>query len=172
MEFNKIFASIILSLLIITSARIIAKSAFEVEPLEKNAYVVQGVEAAPGAEATAVKEAPLPDIKTLLAGASSENGEKISQKCAACHTLNKGGNTKVGPNLYGIVGNKKGHIDGFAYCQTIQDLHSKGETWSEEDLNHFLYSPRSFISGTKMGFTGLKDNKERADLIAYLKTLK
>ena len=90
--------------------------------------------------------------------------------CAACHTLGKGEPARIGPNLFGIVGNHHAHMAGFAYSDAMQAL-SK-ETWDTKHLNHFLWNPRKTIPGTKMTFAGLKKAQDRADVIKYLETLK
>lgn len=92
-------------------------------------------------------------------------------KCKACHTFDKGGKNMIGPNLFGIFGNHITHLDGFAYSAAF--LEKKGKVvWNEENLAHFLESPKGFVPGTKMAFPGLKNPQDRADVLAYLKTLK
>jgi len=107
------------------------------------------------------------DLGTLLAAASPEKGEKVFGKCKACHTIEQGGKNAVGPNLYNVVGNHKAHMDGFAYSPGMTERH--GETWSYENLNAFLTSPKDYIAGTKMSFPGLKDPEDRANVIAFLR---
>lgn len=90
-------------------------------------------------------------------------------KCKACHTFDKGGKNMIGPNLYGIFGNHIMHLDGFAYSTAFQD--KKGLMWNEENLAKFLENPKALVPGTKMAFPGLKNPQDRADVLAYLKTL-
>ena len=107
------------------------------------------------------------DLGTLLAAATPEKGEKVFGKCKACHTIEQGGKNAVGPNLYNVVGGPKAHMQGFAYSESLAARH--GETWSYENLNAFLTSPKDYVAGTKMSFPGLKDPVDRANVIDFLK---
>jgi cytochrome c len=102
----------------------------------------------------------------MLADADIEKGAKISKACAACHSFEKGGPTKQGPNLWGVVGNIKGHVNSFSYSD---DLLAKGGNWDYDSLNNFLEKPKKYINGTKMNFAGLRKAKDRAAVIAWLR---
>jgi cytochrome c len=113
--------------------------------------------------------APVEPIEPLLANANPDRGKDAAKKCAACHTFGKGEPNKIGPNLYGIVNNKHAHRDDFQYSQAIKS--KQGQPWSYEELNKFLAKPQAYAPGTKMTFAGVPKPQERADIIAYLRTL-
>jgi cytochrome c len=120
-----------------------------------------------GTQVAAVQEAAvLEPVAPLLAAADVAAGEKAFKRCGTCHTVEKGGANKVGPNLYNVVGGQKGHISGFAYSDAIKAM---GGEWSYADLNAFLAKPKDFLPGTKMTFAGIKSVQDRANLIAYLR---
>jgi cytochrome c len=123
----------------------------------------------PPATAAAADAGPA-DITELLKTAAVADGQKIAKACVACHSFGKGEPNKVGPNLFGIVGAKHAHADGFAYSAVMKEMHDKD--WTEDELNHFLYNPKGYAKGTKMAFAGIKKDADRAAVIAYLKSLK
>ena len=103
---------------------------------------------------------------TLFAG-DIENGKKVFKRCGACHTVDKGGRNKVGPNLYGVYGREAGRTN-FKYSKALKN---SGITWNEETLDDWIRKPKESIKGNKMIFVGIRDKKRRDDLIAYLKSL-
>lgn len=105
------------------------------------------------------------DIEELMKSANADSGQKIFKKCMSCHTINKGGYAKVGPNLWNIVGALKISSPDFAYSSAMRKM---GGKWDLESLFKFLHKPQSYIPGTKMSFIGLKDPKDIANVIAYL----
>jgi cytochrome c len=98
--------------------------------------------------------------------ADAAKGEKAFAKCKACHTIDKGGKNRVGPNLHGVVGRKAGTVDGYKYSKGMME---SGLTWDEATLDKYLEKPKDVVPKTKMAFAGVKKADERADLIAYLK---
>ena len=106
------------------------------------------------------------ELGPAYANADLANGQTRFALCRSCHTIAKGGPNMTGPNLYGVFGRKAGAVADYAYSEGLKGA---GVTWSAETLNTWLKDPRAMISGTKMSFMGVKDDKDRADLIAYLK---
>jgi len=143
----------------------VSNALVSVHPLEKPAIAV--AEAAP--EAAGAKPAELPPIGPKLKDANVQHGEALfKQQCFTCHTIDKGGVNKVGPNQWDILGRKKASHEGFSYSSALQ---AKGGEWSYEDINHMIFKPQAFVRGTKMAFAGLPKEQDRADLIAYLRTM-
>ena len=172
LESNKIAAAVLTAGVIAMFSGFIAELVYEPEVhLEENAYQVATGESGSGGEAQKAAAEPqaLEPIAPLLASADVANGEKISKKCGTCHTLDKGGPNKIGPNLYGVVGRPIASHPGFSYDDAL--LAHKDDTWTYANLNHFLHSPKDFAPGTKMSFAGLPKVQDRADLVAYLRTL-
>lgn len=170
LEGNKLLAAILVALIIGVVSVLLSDAIVSgaEDPSEVKAYRVEGAEAsAEGAGAEAAKDV-LEPVSALLKTASAENGAKLFKKCSACHSVEKGGPNRVGPHLWGMVGAPKAHVSDFAYSE---DLKTKGGSWSYEELNAWLYKPKSVVPGTKMNFAGLKDVKDRADLIVYLRSL-
>ena len=118
----------------------------------------------PGNEA--IKAAVMKSLPLLETGARGSMEKR--KQCFTCHTTDKGGANKVGPNLWDIVGRKKAAHPGFGYSSALS---AKGGDWSYEDIDHMIFKPTTYVRGTKMAFAGLPKEQERADVIAYLRTM-
>jgi Cytochrome c2 len=105
---------------------------------------------------------------SMAQAADAEAGKKAFNKCAACHATEKGV-TRMGPSLFGVVGRKAGTLEGYKYSAAMQKY---DVTWNAETLDAYLTAPTQVVKGTKMTFVGVKNPTERADIIAYLETLK
>ncbi|MGL5784681.1 MAG: c-type cytochrome [Alphaproteobacteria bacterium] len=165
LELNKMMAAVLVALILGKIADLLGKALINPNFLEKNAYHVEGVSVAN--KLGAAEKEPEP-IEPLLAKADVEKGKLVAKKCLQCHTFEKGGPNRVGPNLWGIVGAKHGHIEAFSYSAALK---AKAGVWDYQALNLFLHKPRAYVPGTKMAFAGLEKIQDRADLIAYLRTL-
>lgn len=163
-EWNKIAGWVLAAGASILALIIVTGMVFAPAKLAKPSYVVEGVEVE--AEAGAAPAEVEKPIAFYLASATTEKGEAVFKKCAACHNVEKGGAAGIGPNLYGIVGASHGHQAGFGYSEPMVGM--KGKPWNWDELSAWLKSPKTYLPGTKMAFAGLSKPDERAAVIAYL----
>jgi cytochrome c len=169
-EWNKIIASVLTALIVAMVAGLLAEELIRPTRLEKPVFVVAGT--APAATAPAEQAAPkLEPIAPLLAKADPKKGQELARVCAVCHSFDKGGANKIGPNLWDVVGGPIGEgRNGYSFSDALE--HHKGQTWDPEKLNEWLDNPQHFAQGTKMTFAGFPQAQNRADVIKYLETLK
>lgn len=165
-ELNKILGAILGTCLFLLVMNITAGAIFTPPKLDKPGFDI-AVQEAP-AEAAKGPAEPAKPIEELLASASVEKGANSAKKCLACHSFEKNGPNKVGPNLFGVLDRDKASHGGFNYSAAMK---SKGGKWTFDDLNQFLANPKAFVAGTSMSFAGLPRDTERADVIDYLRTL-
>jgi len=168
-EWNKIAGAVLGTLIFVIVIGLVAESVYEVPAPAKPGYIVEGVETAAATSEKPAEAAvePTPDFATVIPAADVADGQKISQRCAQCHDWSKGGPNRIGPNLYGVLGRERASHPGFDYSAAMKG--DKG-SWTYEQLFHFLKSPQTFIPGTKMTFAGLRSEKDRIDLIAYIRS--
>jgi cytochrome c len=167
MDVNKAVAAVLVAGIAFFITGLIGDNLISKSPPAKPPFALQGMQTA--ASGSAAPEGPAP-IVPLLADANVAKGKQFaSQVCAACHSLDKGGKPIVGPNLYGVVGGPHDHEAGFAYSDALEKF--KGQPWTYQALNKWLYKPSAYAPGTHMTFAGIPDTKTRADVIAYLRTL-
>jgi cytochrome c len=168
LEVNKILASIILAILVVTVIGHIGDIIVDVEhhEMEETAYKIDVPESGELSPGVGGKEEVIDPISLLLASASIEKGEKLFKKCSSCHNYTKDSANKVGPNLWNLINRPKANIDGFAYSKALAEY---GGEWGYEELAEFLYKPKKYIKGTKMNFAGLKKVQDRANLVLFLR---
>lgn len=167
-EWNKIIGAVLGTLVFVMVVKIAAEAIYDVPEPAKPGYVVEGVVEASNTSSPAapvVEQAP--DWGTVLPTADVAEGDKISARCHQCHNIQKGAGPKIGPDLWNVVDRPRAHEAGFSYSSAMK---KKGGTWTYDELFHFLKSPAAWIPGTKMSFAGLRSEKQRIDLIAYLRT--
>jgi cytochrome c len=168
LEVNKILASIILAILIVTVIGHLGDIIVNVDhhEMEETAYKIDVPEKGQAAIEVAPKEEIIEPISLFLASASLEKGEKLFKKCSSCHNYNKDSANKVGPNLWNLINRPKASVDGFAYSKALAEY---GGEWSYEEIAEFLYKPKKFVKGTKMNFIGLKKVQDRANIVLFLR---
>ena len=164
-ELNKIIAAVLMVALLVIGLGKIADSVFHVQKPENPGYQVEVESQLSSNTSQAIKVVEKIDITAIMALGDEISGEKIFKKCAACHSINKGGKNKIGPALYNVVGRTVGGVSDYKYSKALA---SYGKEWTFEELNGFLQKPASYLKGTKMSYAGLRKEKDRASVIKYL----
>ncbi len=170
LESNKIAAAVLTAGVVAMLSGFVAELLYHPQvELDENSYVVAASDGGEAPMAAAAAAPALEPLGALLAAADPAAGEKVAKKCTACHSLDDGGPNKVGPTLYDIVNRPIGGHAGFGYSDVLAGMSS--DTWTYENLNAFLAKPKDFAPGTKMSFAGLKKTGDRANLVAFLRSL-
>ncbi len=165
-ELNKVIAAILMVALLIIGIGKLSNVIFHVEKPETPGYSVEieqttTLNTVVSSETTEEKV----DIAALISMGDLATGEKVFKKCAACHSIVKGGKNNIGPALYNVVGRQVGAVNDYKYSKALSGY---GKEWTFEELNGYLLKPAKWIKGTKMAFAGLRKEKDRASVILYL----
>ena len=164
-EINKIIAAVLLVALLIIGIGKISNLIFHVEKPKTPGFTVEVDQVVTTSGSSAEVTDEKIDIAALMAMGDVVSGEKIFKKCAACHSITKGGKNKIGPALYNVVGRKVGGVNDYKYSKALAGYE---KSWTFEELNGFLIKPAKWIKGTKMAYAGLRKEKDRASIIKYL----
>ncbi|MEM6381523.1 MAG: cytochrome c family protein [Pseudomonadota bacterium] len=167
-ELNKIMFAVLGSLLVIMLVSFISELAFHSSEPEVAGYSIDVPEET---EVAGAEPEEMVSVLDLLATADVGAGEAAVRACSSCHSFEEGGPDGIGPHLWGVVNRPKGAVDGFGYSSAMDEVAAAGEAWGFEELDGFLANPRGYLSGTSMGFAGVRDVEDRADILAYLNSL-
>jgi len=164
-EINKIVAAVLMVALLVIGIGKLSDIIFHVEKPKTPGYAVELNQVLTVSSSTEKSEEEKIDIAALMAMGDVVLGEKVFKKCAACHSIVKGGKNNIGPALYNVVGRKTGAVTDYKYSKALASFDKK---WTFEELNGYLIKPAKWIKGTKMAFAGLRKEKDRASVIKYL----
>ncbi len=164
-ELNKIIAAVLMVALLVIGIGKLSDIIFHVKKPETPGYAVDVEQTITANTASAETVEEKIDIAALMAMGDIATGEKVFKKCAACHSIVKGGKNNIGPALYNVVGRQIGVVSDYKYSKALSGY---GKEWTFEELNGYLIKPAKWIKGTKMAFAGLRKEKDRASVILYL----
>ena len=164
-EINKIVAAVLMVALLVIGIGKLSNIIFHVEKPETPGYAVEVEQATTVSSSTKTTVEEKIDMAALMAMGDIALGEKVFKKCAACHSIVKGGKNNIGPALYNVVGRKTGAVTDYKYSKALASFDKE---WTFEELNGYLIKPAKWIKGTKMAFAGLRKEKDRASVIKYL----
>jgi cytochrome c len=170
-EFDKVVISIALSVFVLIFSANLGGFLYRTKNIpDTKGFQVEIIEAGASDGAAAGLPEKI-EIGKIMAAAVADAGKSIFNKCAICHTAGKGEANKVGPNLWGIVGAVTARHAEFQYSSAMSELGKASHKWTYEELYRYLYAPKKHVPGTKMAFAGLKKDEDRANVIAYLRSL-
>jgi cytochrome c len=164
-EINKIIAAVLLVVLLIIGIGKVSNIIFHVNKPETPGYAIEIEQVLSESSNTIEKVEKIMDISAIMAMGDLSSGEKIFKKCAACHSIVKGGKNNIGPALYNVVGRQIAAVNDYKYSKALSGYEKQ---WTFEELNGYLTKPAKWIKGTKMAFAGLRKEKDRASVILYL----
>ena len=164
-EINKIVAAVLMVALLIIGIGKLSNIIFHVEKPKTPGYAIEVEQVTTVSSTTKKAVEEKVDIAALMAMGDITLGEKVFKKCAACHSIVKGGKNNIGPALYNVVGRKTGAVADYKYSKALASFDKE---WTFEELNGYLIRPAKWIKGTKMAFAGLRKEKDRASVIKYL----
>ena len=164
-EINKIVAAVLMVALLIIGIGKLSNIIFHVEKPKTPGYAIEVEQVTTVSSTTKKAVEEKVDITALMAMGDITLGEKVFKKCAACHSIVKGGKNNIGPALYNVVGRKTGAVADYKYSKALASFDKE---WTLEELNGYLIKPAKWVKGTKMAFAGLRKEKDRASVIKYL----
>ena len=168
--FNKVAGALLAIFLVVLGLSTLAESLFHTEGPETPAYPVDLSALQPAAPEEEEDTGP-PDFGVLLAGADISAGERVARRCASCHTFEEGGADGTGPHLWGVIGRDVASSSVFNYSQAMREYAEGGTEWMYQNVYDYLESPRNYVPGTAMSFAGLRDQTDRINIIAYMRSL-
>ena len=164
-ELNKIIAAVLMVALLVIGIGKLSNIIFHVEKPKTPGYAVEVQQATTVSSSVETAVVEKIDIAALMAMGDIAAGEKIFKKCAACHSITKGGKNNIGPALWNVVGRKTAAVTDYKYSKALASFDKE---WTFEELNGYLIKPAKWVKGTKMAFAGLRKEKDRASVIKYL----
>ena len=164
-EINKIVAAVLMVALLVIGIGKLSNVIFYVEKPKTPGYAIDVKQAKTVSSSTEKVVEEKVDIAALMATGDIALGKKVFKKCAACHSIVKGGKNNIGPALYNVVGRKTGAVTDYKYSKALASFEKE---WTFEELNGYLIKPAKWIKGTKMAFAGLRKEKDRASVILFM----
>jgi cytochrome c len=169
-ELNKLIASLLFAGIVCMLTGMLSETLYEsINPIhnDKRGYSIAVLEEKSDGDGASAPKEPEVDFIALFKTASADNGKAVFQKCSACHTYEKDGINKIGPNLWNIINRQKASHAGYNYSKALSALSSN--KWGFKELIGFLKAPQKYLPGTKMSFAGLKNPKDIVDVIEFLR---